>query len=144
MKTRIKMLKVKIKSLAAEARDIRLEERRACGRRKAKARRRDMGRGWKERDPAYLEFRGRDDVLRYELWKHRTTDVRGEQRSSLLAYAFLRGKPRAACEPKCATEPDWGRVLKLVEKFGEVLPTETKAQTADRFRAWRDAAAQPA
>jgi len=109
MKTRIKMLKVKIKSLAAEARIIRLEELRARG----------------------------GSQLQQELYLHRVRDVRGEQRVSLLAYAFLRGKTRAACEPKYSEEPDWARVLKLVEKFGEALPTETKKQTAERLEDWR-------
>lgn len=108
MKTRITMLKVKIKSLAAEARIIRREELRLPG-------------------PARL---------RQELHTHRTCDVRAEQRASLLAYAFLRGRTRGACEPKCAAEPDWQRVLRLVEKFGPVLPTESKKQTADRLAAW--------
>lgn len=109
MKNRVKMLKVKIKSLAAEARIIRLEELRAVG----------------------------GSQLQQELYLHRIRDVRGEQRSSLLAYAFLRGKTRASCEPKCSTEPDWARVLKLVEKFGDVTPAETKRQTSDRLDDWR-------
>lgn len=115
MKTRIKMLKVKVKSLVAEARIIRLEERRA----KAGSR------------------------LHGELRRHRTFDLRVEQRLSLLAYAFLRGRPRVACEPRCKAEPDWARVLKLVEKFGPVSPAETKEQTLQRLTEWR-AAATPA
>jgi len=144
MTTKIPMLKVKIKSLADEARTIRLEELRAKGRRKAPERRRDMGRGWKELDPAYLEFVGRDDVLRESLHRHRIDVVRAEQRASLLAYAFLRGKTRAACEPKCTTEPDWAKVLKLAKSFGPVAPTETHEQVLRRLQDWMKPAAQPA
>lgn len=143
MKTRIKMLKVKIKSLAAEAGDIRLEEQRAKGRRGAKARRRNMGRGFVECDPAYLVFKGRDDVLRDELYRHRLDVVRPEQRASLLAYAFLRGRPLAAVEPKClpGNEPDWKRVGQLVLKFGPVDPTEAeKAAQAAALVGWRNPA----
>lgn len=101
MKTQIKMLKVKIKSLADEARVIRLEEKRA------------MRRG---RDAKLSRFA--DPELQRHLWQHRTVDLRGEQRSALLAYAFLRGRPYAAAEPKAATPPDWERVRRIAEKFG--------------------------
>lgn len=127
MKTRVTMLKVKIKSLADEARAIRLEERRALGRRESAG-----------------VFRGRDDALRLELREHRVKDVRAEQRSSLLAYAFLRGRTLAACEgskPKPGhREPDWKRVGELVWKFGPVTPAETKEQLAARLAEWRTAA----
>lgn len=126
MKTRIKMLKVKIKSLAAEAPMIRMEERRAKGRRLAEA------------------FVGRDDALREELYRHRLDVVRPEQRASLLAYAFLRGRPLATVEKKCrpGNEPDWKRVGQLVEKFGVVYTAKAdKEAQADRLREWRDQAA---
>ncbi len=142
MKTRIRMLKVKIKSLAAEARIIRLEELRAKGRRKSPDRRKDMGLGFVQANPDYLVVRGRDPRLLFELHHHRVWDVRQEQRASLLAYAFLRGRTLAACEPKTTREPDWARVLKLVEKFGPVRPTETKQQTAVKFEDWKRAAAR--
>ena len=96
MKTRIKMLKVKIKSLAAEAKIIRLEEVRAG---------------------LHNDLR-----LREELWQHRTTDLRREQRVSMLAYAFLRGQPLSETEKKSKTRNsiDWKRVLKLSQKYGPV------------------------
>lgn len=113
MTTMVKMLKVKIKSLSAEARIIRLEERRA----------------------------GEDTDLRCRLHEHRVGAVRTEQRLSLLAYAFLRGKPLSAVEPKRAAEPDWQRVGQLVAKFGTVSPwAKDKAAQADAFRAWAAAA----
>ena len=108
VQTRIKMLKVKIKSLAAEAQIIRLEERRS--------------------KPG-SEQQG-------ELHGHRVHDVRKEQRHSMLAYAFLRGVPLSAVERTTRTMPDWTRVGKLVEKFGVVSHAERSAQTF-RFAKWR-------
>ena len=133
MKTQVKMLKVKIKSLAEEARIIRLEERRACGRRKAKT----------GVHPDYKVWVGRDDVLRESLHRHRIDVVRAEQRVSLLAYAYVRGVPFRAAEPKCATEPDWDRVRKLVEKFGG-LPYQPAVCTRETILAWRNASTVPA
>lgn len=120
MTTRVKLLKVKIKSLAAEARIIRLEERRA----------------------------GKSNTLREQLYRHRTVDVRREQRASLLAYAFLRGRPLAAVEPRRGAEWEWQaaarwkRVEELVKRFGTVSPwAKDKAAQAGAFKAW--AAAGP-
>ena len=86
-------LRVKVKSLAAEAGIIRLEERRALARK-------DM--------PLYESLRS-----------HRRAEVRKEQRAALLAYAFVRGRPYSACErPGKDHPPDLERVKQLVEKFG--------------------------
>ena len=90
-------LKIKIKTLAAEARIIRHEERRV------KARRREPG-----EEPAPLFF---------GLQRHRKIDVRREARSALLAYGFIRGTTYVAMEVKPHTEPDWKRVQKMVERF---------------------------
>ena len=59
-------LKVKIKSLAEEARIIRREERKL---------------DWKT-----------DQAKRFKLWVHRTFDIRREARATLIAYAYLRGR----------------------------------------------------
>lgn len=130
MKTRIKMLKVKIKSLAAEAGIIRREEQLALCREL----------------PTEQRTKYRDLDLYGELRHHRRWDVRREQRVSLLAYAFLRGKPLSACEPKSKVEPDWARVLQLVLKFG-FAGYESKAQAETRklqaetqLKEWRAAA----
>jgi len=87
-------LKVKIKSLATEAKIIRQEERKA-----------------RER---------RDRTLRIGLAGHRRGIVRHEARHSLLAYGFLRGVPYDKMEAKCHgnDEPEFGKVYKLVQKFG--------------------------
>jgi hypothetical protein len=96
----IKFLKVKVKSLAAEAAIIRLEEARSRG------------------------------PLRDSLRAHRQRDVRVEQRASQLAYGFLRGVPRAAIEPGAKSEPDWVRVGQMVKKYGPVDPAELEAWKA--------------
>jgi hypothetical protein len=125
-------LKVKIKSLAAEARIIRHEEE-----------------IWKRRGRPYrlahnamvAEFvAGRtksysvpDDVKPFAnadstFWGlrfHRIRDVRIEARAAQLAYAFLRGKPYSLVEPTGKdnggrqTNPiDWQRVTKIAAKYG--------------------------
>lgn len=89
MKNRIKQLKVKIKSLAAESRIIRLETNRS-----------------------------KDQQTKWDLAHHRTGIVREEARYSQLAYAFLRGRSYASVEAKTDKELDLKRVEKLVERFG--------------------------
>lgn len=86
-----KFLKVKVKSLAAEARIIRLEERRA----------------------------GHGD-LRNRLAVHRRWHVRFEARHSLLAYGYLRGIPYVAMERTTREDnsPDWDHVEQMVKRFG--------------------------
>jgi hypothetical protein len=113
MKTQVKALKVKVKSLAAEAGIIRLEERRAIGGKR------------------------RDDVLYASLRQHRVWDVRKEQRSSLLAYAFLRGRAYSACErPADDNKPDIDRVQSLVKKFGPVGVVWTKGTLERMVAEW--------
>lgn len=86
-------MRVKVKSLAAEATIIRLEERRALGR--------------------------NDIDLYVSLSGHRRLEVRQEQRSALLAYAFVRGRDYGRCEkPGKDNPPDLKRVQQLVEKYG--------------------------
>ena len=90
-------LKIKIMSLAAEARIIRTEERKRPG----------------------------PSDARQGLHQHRVQDVRRECRSASLAYGFLRGRGYRALEAKCYEEPRWGRVIELVRKYGETgLPVD--------------------
>ncbi len=83
-------LKVKIKSLAVEARIIRKEEKKT-----------------------------KNETIRESLNHHRRTDVREEARWAQLAYAFLRGREYSEIESKNSQNVNWTRVTKLVEKFGE-------------------------
>lgn len=87
---RLLQLKVKIKSLAAEARIIRKEEN-------------------KTNNP----------TIRESLSHHRRTDVRQEARWAQIAYAFLRGLEYSQIEAKNSQAVNWTRVTKLVEKFGD-------------------------
>lgn len=84
-------LRVKIKSLAYEAKVIRLEERRA---------------------KAHKNFE-----LVEELRIHRKNNVRLEARDSLAAHAFLRGVPLKAIEPRSNTHPRWKNVESMARRF---------------------------
>lgn len=89
-------LKVKIKSLAAEAQIIRAEER-----------------VWKAREIS----EGRPTF--FGLRHHRVIDVRNEARVALLAYGFIRGVSYARMEgPGTKSWPNWTRVAQLVAKYG--------------------------
>jgi hypothetical protein len=91
-------LKVKIKSLAAEATIIRKEE--------AKAKR--------------LKHKSeRHERAFFGLKSHRRNEVRDEARHSLLAYGFLRGRRYSQIENQGNSSPDWKRVRQLITKFCE-------------------------
>ena len=115
-------LKIKLKSLAAEARIIRREEHRV--------------------PPAQ---RG----LHSQLHAHRTGIVRSEARHTLLAYGFLRGVARHRIEAAPALPPDWPKVEAMVKKYGLPGGPRTSDDAAgaallDRLRHWRLAPADPA
>lgn len=82
-------LKVKIKSLAEEAKIIRKETKKA-----------------------------RSPSIKNGLYLHRIGVVRHEARHTLLAYGFLRGKTYEQLEPGCTKWVDWPKVRKMVEKYG--------------------------
>lgn len=99
-------MRVKVKSLAAEATIIRLEERRALVR--------------------------KDIDLYVSLSAHRRREVRQEQRSALLAYAFIRGRDYGRCEkPGKDNPPDLKRVQQLVEKYGSPVSGWPKYKCPD-------------
>lgn len=85
-------LKVNVKSLAAEARVIRCEERKC-----------------------------RNDEVRGCLHWHRVGHLRREARIALLSYALIRGVPYRAVEVDAKREPDWKRVEKKAEKFSLII-----------------------
>jgi hypothetical protein len=122
MKTQVKMLKVKIKSLAEEARIIRLEELRAMPH--SKPRPREGKNGTAAIRPGLLVEKYADPELQRSLWLHRTVDLRQEQRSALIAYAFLR---------TAASAPNLKRVRELVRKFG---PIRGNAEESIRLEEW--------
>lgn len=86
----IRFLKIKLKSLAAEAKIIRLEELRTRG------------------------------DLRESLYLHRIMKVRRECRDTHLAYGFLRGRDYLSLEKSCVEPPDWKNVARMVSKYGSV------------------------
>lgn len=91
-------LKIKIMSLAAEAKIIRKEEQRWYG----------------------------ASELRTSLRSHRVHDVRSEARVALLAYGYLRGRAYATLESRPLSAPSWERVAGLVKKYGSVTKVEKK------------------
>lgn len=106
-------LRVKIKSLAAEARIIRREETR-----------------WPH---GHRELGG----IWSQLNSHRRRDVRPEARSAQLAYGLLRGRRYAVMEAKVWEAPDLPRIAYLVGKYGtgRNLPTD-KAQLLEWVKDW--------
>lgn len=108
---RREMLRVKLKSLATEAKYIRSEE---------------------DRKPT-------DSIIRMELRSHRVKDVRVESRATGLAYGFVKGYKRSQVENKHHPLPDWmdkdlkAKVIKMVEKYGPVPRDKT---LSDRIAQW--------
>lgn len=93
MDTRV-YLKIKVKSLAEEARIIKKET--------------------KGNYPS---------SIKNGLYLHRVNVVRHEARHTHLALGFLKGRSYRQMEPKLtrACEPDWKKVRKMVEKYGSPL-----------------------
>lgn len=117
---RITHLKIKIKTLAAEAAIIRHEERAA------------LLRG---QEHAKLSHGENDEY--HELYGHRKEIVRPVARHNLLAYGFLRGVPYARMEAaNTRVDPDWSRVKKLVWRFDD----PQKGLTAPGWEKWKAAA----
>lgn len=85
---RREMLRVKVKSLAEEAKIIRREERKTQG------------------------------DLRNELHEHRVTVVRRAARDAHIAYGLIRGLTIDQMEPTRKSEPDWEAIKKMVFKYG--------------------------
>ena len=96
METRRTHLKVKIKSLAAEAKIIRSEEQKHSDKKKD-------GEWTGDRSSLYL---------------HRIGIVRSVARHALLAYGFLRGMDYTKLERNAKVAPDWADVRTQVKLFG--------------------------
>jgi hypothetical protein len=115
-----RLLKIKIKSLAAEARIIHQEERKV-----------------KKQYP-------HGHPLREQMYLHRIREVREECRASLLAYNFIRGRTYAQTE---ANNHSYGmgqdtfnwsqrllRASTMVSKYGP--PTVTPSEAINGLKAW--------
>lgn len=92
-------LKVKIKSLAEEARIIRQEE--------------------------YKVHPSSPQWVRSSIRSHRIIVVREEARSSLLAYAFIRGIPYSRIESKCDRIPNFLRIKQIARTFFHITDEDT-------------------
>lgn len=117
-------LKIKIMSLAAEARIIRAEERKW-------PRERDIPKDQREEPLQQARWRTRE-----QLAAHRKFDVRTEARSALLAYGFLRGRAYRQIEQSCYEDPNSNRITELVCKFGGRSPKD-KAEIFRQVREWQ-------
>jgi hypothetical protein len=94
MNERLIHLRIKIKSLAAEATIIRNESHKAKG------------------------------MTKWGLNHHRTAVVRRHSRHNLLAYGFLKGLSYEAMERNCADSPDFKMVLEIVKRFHDGAPID--------------------
>jgi exonuclease I len=107
METTVKEhLKIKMLSLGAEARVIRIQEQRLRNRIR------------KNRAKQFTKTVDRDESAWASIREHRLKVVRPEARASLLAYGFLRGREYLQMEPKTYTKLDPDRILTLAKKFG--------------------------
>lgn len=110
-------LKVKITTLAEEAKIIRrLERRIAANKRKGKT---------------HATWTG--------LNSHRRIQVRREARASALAYGFLRGRSYHALEFKCHEKPDWKNVEGIIKRFA----VGDERDIAQRFEQWKQELVTP-
>lgn len=120
-------LRVKIRSLAMEARIIRHEENKCCPKRRAVFNpvptEHQKHHEWSVDGYVHTRYEKvkHGAEPRDEYWPlrwHRIGDVRNEQRSALLAYGFLRGRTYARIESYSLVPPSFNRVVELVVKFG--------------------------
>lgn len=138
-------LKIKIKSLAAEARIIRLEELRgkAIPLPEEHLRPPDKEDGgthpWRTQRRPGRRYHFPASV-RHNLYLHRISVVRPEARLSGLAYGFIRGKTYDQIETvgvdrRQPNQTDWGKVLRMVEEFGVI---QTDDMSTDAYRTLRN------
>ena len=90
MNERLIHLRIKIKSLVDESKNIRKEANKTSG------------------------------MAKWRLQHHRTTVVRRHTRENLLAYGILRGVPYSAIEKKCYARPNFKMIIKHAKEFGGV------------------------
>jgi uncharacterized protein (UPF0548 family) len=107
-------LKIKIKSLAAEAVIIKQEERK-----------------WKF--PVFTDNVKQPHPMFFALRQHRLLEVRRECRSAIIAYGYLRGRAYKQIEAFCYERPDWNRVAELVFKYGKGN-WNTATSSKDQFK----------
>jgi hypothetical protein len=83
----------------------------------------------------------REIRLFQSLYRHRTVDVRQEARHALLAYGFIRGRSYAQLESNLHANTlrclEWSRVARIVRKFApEKLSGTSKEDDTRELSAW--------
>lgn len=137
-----RFLKVKIKSLAAEARIIKNEERKLKTV-KVEVPVKDRA-GNVLRQKIVRKLAARKQLQFNSLREHRVGVVRAEARNSLIAYAFLRGRPYSVVAPKDSRLVDRTSVARMALKYGpsdlQNLPKTHEAVIAyeAKLLAWFD------
>lgn len=120
-----RFLKVKIKSLAAEAYIIRREERRA----------KSECRWFRHKQGQEANLMQAESVF-FSLKHHRTFDIRDESRSAQVAYGYIRGKSYPNVENATPfNPPTWNRVVDLVVKYG---PNKDRNKVIDDLKNWSE------
>lgn len=160
-------LKIKLKSLAAEAKIIRREENKlrnaedrlkaiefltstppahstaeriALRSQRALARLKIMNRtDLTEAQKARVAKRLEVSHRRQDLVSHRKVVVGVEARHSYLAYAFLRGVPLKTVEAKSYVKPEWSRVEKMVKRFSKDFANDQEIK--QKLEEWIQSAA---
>lgn len=119
-------LKIKIKSLAAEARIIRHEELKTNGRRRFLSAVQAPAEKVEALNGTFIG-----------LHRHRTFDVRNEARAAQLAYGFLRQRPYRTLESKgFPPSAIRTRAMQLAIKYGpSALRLQTEALIAEWLKA---------
>lgn len=120
-------LKIKIKSLAEEARIIKFEEAK-----------------WKQ-VPWLVDNHNLHHPIFWGLKQHRLEEVRKECRYANIAYGYLRGRSYHQIEHKCYEAPNWERVAELVRKYStKVLyhSPEARKMLLEHLKAWANGADQ--
>ena len=151
-------LKIKIKSLAAEASMIRSEEKKIsttyCQRKRmardlhfGNTRGRDGARSGNLSEAQLARIKKKLNRAQAQLLNnnankafiglrdHRRNEVRSHARSSYLAYGFLRGVDYNRIETNARFAPDWPEVKRLIEKFSE----EGSQAWEQRFKDFKEA-----
>lgn len=114
IRNEIVRLKVKIKSLEAEAKIIKKEEQKAL---------------------SWPGFKG-DNGMNWQyqmLYRHRLDVVRVESRASLIAYGFLRGREYSQIEQNPHQSPHWEKVRKMVSSH-----VGNNAEKMAMFEEWKN------
>ena len=125
-------LKIKIASLAAEARLIKREEKRWW----KPVANRDVN---KPGEPLRIKvIYKKDHPLVLSLREHRIHSVRAECRSAHIAYGYMRGRAYKQIENKCYEHPNWDRIADIVRTFSGAKYTaqDARKQLADDLKAW--------